>query len=231
MLQKRRRSGSPRRRSDSNSRSRSRSPHRETRARSAGNSDIRIPKPTTNKGVYVREVSDDHDQIGGNGASRPDIQRIGEILGLFKKVVPTKSILDEEQAALIATSLQHDSIVDGKPIISAEMTRLLNDRGNHPAIECQCKVHTRLPSLEPSSFFATSLQSIISSAAELGGDMRGGNLTNCGMELLKLIFELGGKKNITVPPELEGTSTTAHADSKKVYEIGIGEETMCRSNT
>ena len=55
--------------------------------------------------------------------------------------------------------------------------------------------------------------------------MRGENLTNCGIELLKLIYELGGKKNIlTVRPELEGTSTAAHADYKKVYVIGIGRK-------
>ena len=86
-------------------------------------------------------------------------------------------------------------------------------------------MHINLSSLEPS--FAISLQSIdiISSTAELGGDMKGGNLTNCGVELLKLIFSLGGKKDIMVCPE--GTSTAAHAGSKVVYEIGIGEETMC----
>ena len=135
------------------------------------------------EGVYVREAS----QPRGDGASRPEIQqRVGEMLGLFKIVaVPTKSILDEEQATLIAASLQHDSIVDNdKPITSYEKTRLLNDRANHPVIECQCKVqvHKHLPSLEPS--FAISLKSIIGSAAELGGDMKGGNLTNCGVELL-----------------------------------------------
>ena len=134
------------------------------------------------KGAYVREVS----QSRGSGASKPEIQRVGEILSLFKIVaVPTKSILDEEQATLIAASLQHDSIVDNdKPITSYEKTRLLNDRANHPVIECQCKVqvHKHLPSLEPS--FAISLKSIIGSAAELGGDMKGGNLTNCGVELL-----------------------------------------------
>ena len=187
----------------------------------------RLTTMTTGAGVYVREVS----ETRGSGASRPDVQqRVGEMLGLFK-VIPgpmhTKSILEEEQAALIATSLQHDSIVDdNKPITSYEKTRLLNDRANNPAIECQCKVHTRLarrPSLESS--FALSLQSIISSAAELGGDMKGGNLTNCGVELLKLIFNLGGKTNIMVCPE--ATSTAAHGGSKVVYEIGIGEETIC----
>ena len=174
------------------------------------------------KGVYVREVF----ETRGKGASRPDVQQcVGEMLGLFKVIpVTTKNILDDEQVALIATSLQHDSIVDGdKPITSFEKTRLLNDRANHPAIECQCRVHISLPSLEPS--FAISLQSIISSAAELGGDMKGGNLTNCGVQLLKLIFHLGGKENIMVCPE--GSSTAAHAGSKVVYEIGIGEETIC----
>ena len=180
---------------------------------------------TTGAGVYVREVS----ETRGNGASRPEIQqRVGEMLGLFKVIpVPTNSILNEEQATLVATSLQHDSIVDDKPITSAEMIRLLEDRANNPAIECQCKVHMSLqcrPSLEPSKFIL-SLQSIISSAAELGGDMMGGNLTNCGVELLKLIFNLGGKKNIMVCPE--ATSTPTHAGSKVVYEIGIGEETIC----
>jgi hypothetical protein len=175
-------------------------------------------------GVYVREVSETTD----NGACRPDVQqRVGEMLGLFKRLtVPTKSTFDEEQAILVATSLQHDSIVNEKPITSSEKTRLLNDRANHPAIECHCKVHISLPSLEPS--FAFSLQSIISSAAELGGNMKGRNLTNCGVELLKLIFSLGGKKNIMVFPE--GTSTAAHGDTKQVvYEISIGsrEETLC----
>ena len=136
----------------------------------------------------------------------------------------TNSILDEEQATLISTSFQHDIIVDDdKPITSYEKTRLLNNRANHPVIECQCMVHISLPTLEPS--FASSLQSIISSAAELGGDMKGGNLTNCGVELLKLIFKLGGKTNIMVCPE--GTSTAVHAGSKVVYEIGIGEKTIC----
>ena len=58
-------------------------------------------QPLLNEGVYVGEISDDRDQIGGNGASRPDIQRIGEMMGLFKIVVLSKSILDEEQAALL----------------------------------------------------------------------------------------------------------------------------------
>ena len=176
---------------------------------------------TTDPGVYVREVS----ETRGNGASRPDVQQcVGEMLGLFKIIpVATKSILDKEQATLVATSLQHDSIVDDKPITSAEMRRLLNDRANNPAIECQCDVHISLSSLEPS--FAISLQHIISSAAELGGDMKGGNLTNCGVELLKLIFNFGGKKNIMVCPEAK--TNAAKAGSKVVYEIGIGEKTIC----
>ena len=181
----------------------------------------RLTTMTTGPGVYVREVS----ETRGNGASRPDVQqRVGEMLGLFKVIpVPTNCILDEEQAALVATSLQHDSIVDDKPITSTEMKRLLKDRANNPAIECQCKVHMSLPILEPS--FASSLQSIISSAAELGGNMKGGNLTNCGVELLKLIFDFGGKTNIMVCPE--ATSTAAHGGSKVVYEIGVEEETIC----
>ena len=195
----------------------------EKKQRLATNIDSTLITPTTkDPGVYVREVS----ETRGNGASRPDVQQcVGEMLGLFKVIpVATNCILDEEQAALIAISLQHDSIVDdNKPITSYEKTRLLNDRANHPEIECQCKVHIRLPTLESS--FALSLQSIISFAAELGGDMKGGNLTNCGVELLKLIFKLGGTENIMVCPE--GTSTAAHAGSKVVYEIGIGEKTIC----
>ena len=76
-------------------------------------------------GWFVKKCPDFDD--GGYGASRPDIQqRIRGMLGLFKRVaVPTKSILNKKQATLIAISLQHDSIIDGKPITSAEKTRLL----------------------------------------------------------------------------------------------------------
>ena len=125
----------------------------EKKQKLATNSTTAAAKSMT-AGVYVREVS----QTRGSGASRPEVQqRVGEMLGLFKVVpVPTKSVLRDEQAILIATSLQHDSIVDGdKPITSFEKTRLLNDRANHPVIECQCTVHISLPSLEPS--FAISL--------------------------------------------------------------------------
>ena len=180
--------------------------------------------PTTNR-AYVRKVN----QAEGSGASKHQTQEcIGEMLGLFKIVaVPTKSVLDKQQATLIATSLQHDSIVDGKPITTKEKTRLLQlvckDRANPPVIECQCKVHVDLVSFEPS--FATNLRNIISFAAELGGEMKGGNLANCGVELLKVIFSQSGKTDILVCPE--GTSIAAHAGSKVVYEMGIGEETIC----
>ena len=177
------------------------------------------------RGVYVREVS----QAAGSGASKHQTQqRVGAMLGLFKIVkVSTKNILDAEQATLIATSLQHDSIVDNKPITTKEKTRLLQlvceDRANPPVIECQCEVHISLASLERS--FAAQLRSIISFVAELDGEMKGGNLTNCGVELLKVIFSQSGKTDILVCPE--GTSTAAHAGSKVVYEMGIGEETIC----
>ena len=180
--------------------------------------------PMTDR-AYVRKVN----QAESSGASKHQTQKcIGEMLGLFKIVaVPTKSVLDKQQATLIATSLQHDSIVDNKPITTKEKTRLLQlickDRANPPVIECQCKVHIDLISLEPS--FATNLRSIISFVAELGGEMKGGNLTNCGVELLKVIFSLSGKMDILVCPE--GTSTAAHGGSKVVYEMGIGEETIC----
>ena len=188
-----------------------------------------VAEPTITEGVYVREAS--HDQTGGSGASSPDIQqRVGEMLGLFKIVpVPTNSILNEEQATLIATSWQHDSILEcnrDKPVTSREKTRLLNDKANDPVMECQCKVHISLPTLEPS--FAFSLKSIISSAAELDGDMKGGNLTNCGVELLKLIFNFGGKMNmIMVCPEATSSAADGSRGSKVVYEIGVGEETIC----
>ena len=175
--------------------------------------------------VYVKEVS----QPADSSASKHQTQKcIGEMLGLFKIVDrPTERILDKQQATLIATSLQHDSIVDDKPITSQEKTRLLQlvyeDHLNPPVIECQCKVHICLSSIEPS--FATQLRSIISFAAELGGEMKGGNLTNCGVELLKVIFSLAGKTDILVCPE--GTSTAAHAGSKVVYEMGIKEKTIC----
>ena len=55
--------------------------------------------------------------------------------------------------------------------------------------------------------------------------MRGGNLTNCAVQLLELLFSLDGKSDIIIFPE--GTSIAAHAGSKVVYEIGIGEETIC----
>ena len=55
--------------------------------------------------------------------------------------------------------------------------------------------------------------------------MRGGNLTNCAVQLLELLFSLDGKSDIIIFPE--GTSIAAHAGPKVVYEIGIGEETIC----
>ena len=180
---------------------------------------------TTDPGVHVREVSETIEAMVHPGLTSNNVLGKCWVYSLTRSFLcqPKYPLKYEEQATLVATSLQHDSIVDDKPITSAEMTRLLNDRANHPAIEYQCKVHVSLPTLEPS--FAHSLQSIISSAAELGGDMKGRNLTNCGVELLKLIFNLGGKENIMVCPE--ATSTAAHAGSKVVYEIGIREETVC----
>ena len=183
-------------------------------------------EPMTSR-AYIRKVS----QPAGSGVPKREIQKcVGEMLGLFKKVDgPAQSILGEEQANLIATSLQHDSIVDDNPITNDEKTRLLKlvckDRANPPVIECQCKVHISLASLAIEPSFATQLRSIISFAAELDGEMKGGNLTNCSVELLKVIFSQSGKTDILVCPE--GTSTAAHAGSKVVYEMGIGEETIC----
>ena len=178
--------------------------------------------------VYVKEVS----QPADSSAAKHQTQKcIGETLGLFKIVDrPTECILDKQKVTLIATSLQHDSIVDYKPITSQEKTRLLQliskDHLNPPVIECQCEVHKIIMRFDnPLQSFAIQLQSIISSAAELGGEMKGGNLTNCGVELLKVIFSLAGKTDILVCPE--GTSTAAHAGSKVVYEMGIKEETIC----
>ena len=173
-------------------------------------------------------MSSDHAAAGGNSDPEdPEAhKRVGEMLGLFK-TVPTKSILYEEQANFIATCFQHDSVINNRPITAEEKTRLLQlmceDSANRPTIECQCKVHKNITSIEPS--FATHLRKITNSAAQLGGKMRGGNLTNCAVQLLELVFSLDGKSDIMVFPE--GTSTAAHAGSKVVYEIGIGEETIC----
>ena len=141
------------------------------------------------------------------------------MLGLFIIVdEPDKKILNKEQATLIAISLQHDAMIDHKPITTTEVLELVGkDRANR---ECQCKVHLSLPSLKPD--FATQLQKIMSFTAELGGEMKGGNLTNCGVELLKVIFSLSGRQDIMVCPE--STSSAAHAGSKVVYEIGVGEK-------
>ena len=173
--------------------------------------------------VHIRKLSSDH--AAGNGDHQTH-KRVGEMLGLFK-TVPTKSILYEKQADLIATCFQHDSVINNRPITAEEKTRLLQlvceDRANPPMIECQCKVHKNITSIEQS--FALHLQKIISSAAQLGGKMRGGNLTSCAVQLLELVFSLDGKSDIMIFPE--GTSTAADAGSKVVYEIGIGEETIC----
>jgi hypothetical protein len=118
-------------------------------------------------------------------------------------------------------------MINNRPITAKEKTRLLQllceNRANPSVIECQCKVHKNLASIEPP--LAIHLPKIISSAAQLGGEMRGGNLTNCAVQLLELVFSLDGKSDIMVFPE--GTSTAAHGGSKVVYEIGIGEETVC----
>ena len=167
------------------------------------------------EGVYVKETN----QSKGSGASKHETQqRVGEMLGLFKIVnVPAKNILNEEQATLIATSLQHDGITkNGLPITTKQLLQLVGNANP----ECQCKVHLNLPSLEPD--FATHLRKIMSFAAELGGEMKGGNLTNCGVELLEVIFSLSGKTGIMVSSE--STSNAAYASSKVVYEIGIGEK-------
>jgi hypothetical protein len=178
---------------------------------------------STTREVHIRKVSSDH----AAGNSEPQThKRVGEMLGLFK-TVPTKSTLYDEQASLIATSFQHNSVVNNRPITAEEQTRLLQlvseDCANRPVIECQCEVHKKLTSIEPS--FATHLQNITKSAARLCGKMMGGNLTNCAVQLLELVFNLDGKSDISVFSE--GASTAAHGGSKVVYEIGIGEETLC----
>ena len=120
--------------------------------------------------VHIRKVSGAHTAAGNDAPEHQTQTCVGEMLGLFK-TVPTKSILDEEQAILIATSFQHDCVINNRPITAEEKTRLLqlvsDDRANPPPIECQCKVHNSLASIEPS--FATHLRKITSSAAQLGG--------------------------------------------------------------
>jgi hypothetical protein len=176
---------------------------------------------------HIRKVSLDH----AAGNSEPQThKRVGEMFGLFK-TVSTKSTVYDEQAGLIATSFQHNSVINNRPITTEEQTRLLQlvseDRANRPVFECQCEVHKKLTSIEPS--FATHLQNITKSAARLCGKMMGGNLTNCAVQLLELVFSLDGKSDISVFSE--GASTAAHGGSKVVYEIGIGEETICVEGT